>query len=134
GRGAADIARAWGELQATGAGLVDSTADVTWWFRRTMVAAVLARSGLRDSAYAVLRASRAMRSTSDPNLLVQEAFVAAQLPDTSRVVELLGAYLRRVPSAAVPLAREPRFRALHGSRAFDSLFTVGSGARDSLYR
>lgn len=129
GRGRADITRAWSEFFATTRDIPDSTADVTWWFRRSMVAAVIARTGLRDSAYAVLRQSRASRPTNDPNLLVQEAFVSVQLRDTATTVARLGEYLQRVPSAVERLAREPRFRMLHGTRAFDSLLTAARSTR-----
>ena len=121
GRGSSDISNAWEEFRVTTASVADSSADVTWWFRRSMVAAVLARSGQRDSAYAVLAESRRLRPTHDPNLLVQESFVSAVAHDTTRVVELLGRFLQQVPSAVDALARERRFRNLHGAPAFDSL-------------
>jgi hypothetical protein len=121
GRGASDIARAWDQLRLTTAAIPDSGADVTWWFRRTMVAAVLARSGLRDSAYAVLRASRAQRPTDDPNLLVQEAYVGALAFDTARVVALLGRYLERNPRGAEFLSRERRFQSLRGAPPLEAL-------------
>jgi hypothetical protein len=121
GRGAADISQAWEELRLTTDAVPDSSADVTWWFRRSMVAAVLARSGYRDSAYAVLAASRRRRPTEDPTLLVQESFVSAVALDTAQVVALLGRFLQQVPSAVDALARERRFRGLHGAPAFDKL-------------
>ena len=129
GRGRGDISRAWNEFFATTRDIPDTTADVTWWYRRSLVAAVIARTGLRDSAYAVLRQSRVMRPTDDPNLLVQEAFVSVQLADTATAVARLSEYLQRVPQHAERLAREPRFRPLHGSRAFDSLLTTHGVSR-----
>jgi len=129
GRGRDDIARAWNEFFSTTRDIPDSTADVMWWYRRSLVAAVIARTGLRDSAYAVLRQSRTARPTNDPNLLVQEAFVSVQLADTVTAVARLGEYLQRSPQDAERLAREPRFRPLHGSRAFDSLLTTHGVSR-----
>ncbi|MBC7843455.1 MAG: protein kinase [Gemmatimonadaceae bacterium] len=97
-RGKSAIDSAWVEMRTTTMQAGDSTTDVTWWFRRAMVAAVIARSGLRDSAYRVLRASRAIRSTDDPNLFYQEAFVYGVAGDTARVVSSLSNYLTARPS------------------------------------
>jgi TolB-like protein len=121
GQGRADIDRAWHELRRTTSAIADSTADVTWWFRRVMVAAVLARTGLRDSAYAVLRQSRAQRPTSDPNLLYQEAIVYSVARDTVRAVDALREYLEQRPTGAALVARERRFEAIRGSPLFEAM-------------
>jgi len=121
GRGPSDIARAWSEFERTIAAIADTSADVTWWFRRAMVAAVIARSGLRDSAYAVLRASRAQRPTSDPNLLYQEAIVYSVAGDTARGVETLARYLDQRTADVRLVRRERRFESIRNTAPFDSM-------------
>jgi serine/threonine-protein kinase len=121
GRGSADIARAWDEFNRTTSAVVDSTADVTWWFRRTMVATVIARTGLRDSAYAVLRESRARRPTVDPNLFYQEAIAYVVANDTTRAIGALRDYLKQRPTGAALVSRERRFAAIRADPRFDSL-------------
>ena len=82
-------------------------------FRRMMVAAVLARAGLADSARAV--AGQARRSAAaDPALrasfLWDDAYVHLLLGDTARSAALLRAYLAERPAMRPYVAREPVFR------------------------
>ena len=62
-RGREQVTTAWQHLTAIEGADTLNILGVTWEFRRLMVAAVLARTGMRDSARAVLARTRAQRST-----------------------------------------------------------------------
>jgi DNA-binding SARP family transcriptional activator/TolB-like protein len=84
-------------------------------FRRMMVAAVLARAGLPDSARAVsARARAAVRE--DPDLLTSylwdEAYLQLHLGDRARAAALLDTFVARRPVLRGYVAREPAFRGL----------------------
>ena len=86
---------------------------------RMLVAVALARAGLRDSADAVIAASR----SGAGELLGYEAIVRVQLGERDKALALLGDYLKRYPEEGLRLARrktwmwrdleeDPRFRSL----------------------
>ncbi|HEU4883790.1 MAG TPA: BTAD domain-containing putative transcriptional regulator [Longimicrobium sp.] len=84
-------------------------------FRRMMVAAVLARAGLPDSARAVsARARAAVRG--DPEVLTSylwdEAYLQLLLGDRRRAAALLDTFVARRPVLRGYVAREPAFRGL----------------------
>ena len=84
-------------------------------FRRMMVAAVLARAGLGDSARAVSARARAAVQ-SDPRLLPSylwdEAYVRLLLGERARAAALLDTFVARRPELREYVAREPAFRGL----------------------
>jgi serine/threonine-protein kinase len=115
-----DAAKAW-QLVAE---LKRVTAPSEWavlaprW--HTIVAGVLARGGLRDSARQVLRAAQQM-AQGDPELDIYEAEVRVLLGEEERALGLLERYAASAPSQKAfiqawptfdPLHRYPRFRAL----------------------
>ncbi|MEP6764903.1 MAG: protein kinase [Gemmatimonadaceae bacterium] len=118
GSGSVAIDSAWQEFRRTTALRSDSIADVTWWFRRAMVAKVIARSDKRDSAYNVLQASRRLRPTDDPNLFFQEALVQAVAGDTTRLAASLSAYLKARPTGSSLVLRERLFATYHDTPWF----------------
>ncbi len=84
-------------------------------FRQMMVAAVLARAGLADSARAV--AARARRraapdSATRVSFLWDDAYLQLLLADTSRSAALLRAFVAERPALRAYVAREPAFRAV----------------------
>ena len=91
---------------------------------RMMVAAVLARAGLKDSARTV--AQRAIDSTevdATRDLYLQQAFVFTLLDDKPAAVEALKTYLAANPERSKGFAADPgwRFRSLANEPAFRRL-------------
>jgi len=120
GAGSTDIAAAW--RAAAEADRVDS-GPVLVADRAMMVAAVIARSGLRDSALGVVRAARA--AVTDPyvatDMSYAEAYVRLLLGEREEALRLLGHYLDANPQARASAAQhlwwaalrtDPRFQAL----------------------
>lgn len=133
GRSRRDAARAWGavddmERRDSGAVLAG-----TWGFRRMMVAAVLVRAGLRDSAEAVLRTTRERAPDAGAilDLELYEACVLATLGAWDRSLERLGAYLRRMPQDADWVAHTRWFQPLRDNPAFQALLAATRGLPDS---
>jgi DNA-binding SARP family transcriptional activator/TolB-like protein len=84
-------------------------------FRRTAVAAVLARAGARDSARAVLARARAQAGADEElrvPLLLDEAYVSLLLGDRAGARRLLEGYLAVRPDFRPYLARDVLFRDL----------------------
>lgn len=81
-----------------------------------LVASVLARAGLRDSAESVIRRSR-MRAAGDPEILPLEASAQFLLGHTDTAVARLAQYVRGKPLHRAAVACSRRFAAL---RALDS--------------
>ncbi|HEU0015465.1 MAG TPA: BTAD domain-containing putative transcriptional regulator [Longimicrobium sp.] len=82
-------------------------------FRRMMVAAVLARAGLGDSARAVAaRARRQVRGDADlrANFLWDDAYLALLLGDRARSAALLDSFVAARPAFREYVLREPAFR------------------------
>ena len=124
GRGDAEVDSAWREHAR--ADRLDSSA-VLVADRHLMVAAVLARSGLGDSARAVVRATRA--SAADPYVLVDmsyaQAYVSLLLGDREEALRLLGAYLAGNPQERLATARHPWWRSLRADPRFRALVEAG---------
>ena len=89
-----------------------------------LVAAVLARAGLKDSAMAVVERSKGdpeMNPTRD--LALFGAMVYAQLGETAKAVDLLGVYLQANERLRPAYADDPGwwFRGISGDPAFKRL-------------
>lgn len=88
-------------------------------FRQMMVAAVLARAGLGDSARAVTaRARRSVESDAElqVNLLWDDAFVSLSLGDRARAATLLDRFVAARPAFREYALREPAFRGVWPAR------------------
>ena len=94
--------------------------------RRLLLAAVLARSGLADSARAVIRRTRAAITTptAQGTLDYDEAYVRVLLGERDAALRLLDTYLRARPENRAYVAESPWFRALHDDPRFRSLVAV----------
>ncbi len=125
GRGRADLAEAWRALDD--AQRRDST-PVLSADRRLMVAAVLARSGLADSARGELRRLRA--AVTDPYVRIDmsyaEAYVRLLLGEREETLRLLGTYLHVNPQERGSTAQHPWWRPLRGDPRFEALVRAGS--------
>jgi len=128
GTGEAAITRAWRLLRDKDAQDPVPKFPAAWADRRMMVAAVIARSGLADSARAVIQ--RARLAVTDDSLRVDmayaEAYVRLLAGERDEALRLLMTYLRANPTLRDyvakspwfrPLASDPRFRALVGPSA-----------------
>ena len=108
------------ELQGSSTELAE-----TWGFRRLMVAAVAARSGLRDSARAIIRATRAAVQERSPQLLpalaFSEAYVYSLVGDTISALAALGSALREQPQRRPFVAEHPWFLSLRDDPRFKAL-------------
>jgi tetratricopeptide (TPR) repeat protein len=91
--------------------------------RRMLVAAVLARSGLGDSARGVIRRTRAAitEPTAQATLDYDEAYVRVLLGERDAALQLLAMYLRTRPENRAYVAESPWFRTLHGDPRFQAL-------------
>jgi len=122
-KGEHQIATAWRLL--TSAETIDSGGPTTvpWLDRRLMVAAVVARTGLADSARAVLL--RARRGAQDDSLAAQiadeEAYVRLLLGERDEALRLLTGYLRWRPQSRESIGQSPWFRPLRSDSRFRAL-------------
>jgi eukaryotic-like serine/threonine-protein kinase len=123
GRTRKDVSAAWrllGEIEQR-----DTVRMLTptQGYRRLMVAAVLARAQMLDSARSLLRqmdAERATDSTRRTPPLV-EGYVRLLVGDRAGAITRLGDHLRTAPETRHQLARHPWFRSLHGDPRFEAL-------------
>jgi TolB-like protein len=123
GRSRDDVAAAWrllGQIEQRDTLRLLST---TWAYQRLMVAAVMARSGMGDSARNLLGHLRA-QERSDPtkrSAPLGEAYVRLLLNDRDSAFVRLGEYLRNTPVARAQVATHPWFRPLRGDPRFEAL-------------
>jgi TolB-like protein/tetratricopeptide (TPR) repeat protein/tRNA A-37 threonylcarbamoyl transferase component Bud32 len=91
--------------------------------RHLLVAAVLARSGLGDSARAVIGRTRATiaNPAAQATLDYDEAYVRLLLGERDTALRLLGKYLRTRPENRAYVAQSAWFRALHDDPRFQAL-------------
>jgi len=96
--------------------------------RHLLVAAVLARSGLGDSARAVIRRTRAAITSpaAQASLDYDEAYVRLLLGERDSALRLLGAFLRARPENRAYVAESPWFRLLHDDPRFQALVRPAS--------
>ena len=92
----------------------------TTGYRRLMVAAILARTGLADSARHILDVVRTT-GPSKRSTLSTEAYVQLLLGDRDGALASLSAYLRATPAARAQLAHNPWFQTLHTDSRFIAL-------------
>jgi serine/threonine-protein kinase len=126
GRGAQDVARVWEAVRRVersgGWPLVSGISP----HGRLYAAAVLARSGLPDSARAVFRATQTTvrAAGQEEDLLVNEAYVLTMLGDQDGALDLLERASRAAPSLPPEIARIPWFRGLHGNPRYQRLIAA----------
>lgn len=123
GRSRGDVGAAW--RLVNGIEQRDTVGELaaTWTLRRFMVAAVLARSGMRDSARAMVASVRAQqrRDPTTRGAPLGEAYVRLLLNDRDSALVHLTDYLRSAPPARAQIAQHPWFRPLRGDPRFDAL-------------
>jgi serine/threonine-protein kinase len=126
GAGPKDVARAWDALALEERDGIFPTVNGVWPPGRFFVAAVLARSGSRDSARAVLSATRAaLESAGSPfAAAMQEAYVWTLLGQRDTAIALLRAVVRVQPAERAFLTQVPWFRALRTDPRFVQLTTA----------
>jgi hypothetical protein len=120
GKTRADASAAWRILRGIEGG--DSTGfhDGTWSFRRMMVAAVLARARMPDSARAVL--ARTARDRGDkPAADGEEAYVRLLVGDRDGALRLLAKLLADRPDYRAWVAALPWYEALRDDARFKAL-------------
>jgi serine/threonine-protein kinase len=121
-KGARQVARAWQLLQATEARDTIDPLPLARLDRRMMVAAVLARSEMADSARAVIRRATARLSDSLAlQMASEEAYVRLLLGERDAALHLLGRYLKVKPQARGIIAESPWFRPLRTDSDFAAL-------------
>ena len=116
-----DIDTAWRELAALDNGALRDVLQPSWGFRRAMVAMVIARAGLRDSALHVLDAVRRAQR-SDPTIVLglqEQAYIQILIGRRDSAVTLLDTLLYHAPFARSLVAKHPWFEPLHGMPRFD---------------
>lgn len=116
GKGSADIAAAWREVAR-----LDTVALVADGrpYRLLLVAAVVARSGSKDSAEAVVRQTR--RAFPHADLDLQEASVRILQGEREAALQLLTAFLHQHPGYRGYVANHYWFRALQDDPRFAGL-------------
>jgi DNA-binding SARP family transcriptional activator/TolB-like protein/tRNA A-37 threonylcarbamoyl transferase component Bud32 len=122
-RGRREAELAWQQLSAIERRDSAAVLSPMWGYRRMLVASVLARSGLADSARAVMR--RVHREAPDhpgsSDVTDIEAYVRLQLGERDAALRLLENYLEAIPSARPYVARSPWYRDLHTDPRFRAL-------------
>ncbi len=120
--GARQVAKAWQVLQATEARDTIDPLPLARLDRRMMVAAVLARSGMGDSARTVMRRAKAGVSDSVASqMAAEEAAVRLLLGERDAALQLLSRYLKVNPQARGVIAESPAFRSLRADPGFTAL-------------
>src|SRR5206468_4925589 len=123
GAGTADVKRAWEALTVEERDGLYGRVHGVWPPGRFFVAAVLARSGMKDSALAVLSATRsALRAGGEPSAgAVQEAYVWTLLGQRDSALTLLEGVVREQPAERANIAQLPWFRSLRSDPRFARL-------------
>ena len=126
GNSAADVARAWEVLGRAEARYSSDALRSGWAVRRLFVADVAARAGMRDSALAIIRQTRAglPSGASIPAADYGEAHTRALLGDRDAALGLLASYLTRFPIQRRQVARMPWFKSLRADPRFVAMTTT----------
>jgi serine/threonine-protein kinase len=120
GNKATDIGRAWQILEEAEKRYTADVLRSGWAVRRLFVAAVAARAGLRDSALAIVRQTRAGLPSGASNAAADygEAHVRALLGQRDDAIRLLDGFLAKNPIQRRQVARTPRFKSLRDDPRF----------------
>lgn len=120
GNSTADIQRAWQALDDSERRDSANILASAWGTRRMLVAAVVARAGLGDSAEAIIRHVHAALPNGTPTdqLDYGESHVHALLGHTDQAVALLERYLRTHPALRGQVRRSPWFTPLTNNPKF----------------
>jgi serine/threonine-protein kinase len=123
GRFPINVTQAWKQIRGIEARDTVGLLGATWEYRRLMVAALLARLGLMDSARAVLHVVETRPSTDQRtrSSAVSEAYVDVLLGDRARALDRLEALLRIAPQLRPYVAKHPWFRTLRDDQRFRAL-------------
>lgn len=121
----ADVSRAWKLVHSIEARDTADLMAMGWGVRRMLVAAILARGGMADSAREVIKMTRAqaappVRQTLD----LYDAYVQTELGDHQGAIRALRAHLQAFPQLRDYVAHARWFVPLHADTAFKKL--VGS--------
>ncbi|HEY5544426.1 MAG TPA: protein kinase [Gemmatimonadaceae bacterium] len=121
GHTASEASTAWSLLSRIEQQDSTGVTRTSWHFRRMMIAAILARAGLGDSARAVVRRARAERGdrVAAP---YPEAYVATLLGDHDAAILLLTQALAASPNDRSVIANHPWYADLRGDPKFVALF------------
>jgi serine/threonine-protein kinase len=119
GRTHADVESAWRILRSIESNDTTGILAFNSTFRRMMVAAVIARSGMRDSARHVLTRTR---GGDKPPAHFAEAYVQVLLGDHQTAIRLLREILTKSPHARASIAHTLWFKDLHNEPDFQALF------------
>ena len=114
---------AWTELGRIEAADSLGRLSATWGYRRLMVAAILARSGLQDSARAVMSHVR-QQQPAEAQIASRpaEAYLHLLLGDQEAAVQVLADYLRALPpGSASPILMHPWFDTVRNDPRLDAL-------------
>ncbi len=118
-----DVDRAW-ELVSELKNLTDNESRTAWLPRwHMMVAGVLARAKLADSARAVISRSR-LEGEGDPEVTFHEATARLLLGERDGALQLLAAYLEAHPHLRRYVAANPVFGPLHEDKDFQVLISA----------
>jgi tetratricopeptide (TPR) repeat protein len=122
GKSRTDVVDAWRKLSVIEREDSAGVLSFNRTFRRMMVAAVIARSGLQDSARTVI--AQALRNGGDEEpALAAEAYVHVLLGEKDAAIKLLSRLVATTPQVRARIARSPWFRDLRNEPAFRDLFS-----------
>jgi serine/threonine-protein kinase len=121
GRSPTDISNGWRWVERIEREDSVGMLEQTWGYRRLMVAAILARSGMRDSARRVLTRVQATPPDQRGRTELFEAYVLLLLNDRENALARLAERLRATPENRTQVATLPYFRSLHGDPRFEAL-------------
>ncbi len=116
-----DVAVAWAELHAIEADSTKLIGDANWGYRRTMIAAVIARAGLRDSALSVIRGAARRRDKVGPYWRGYEAYIHVLVDDVDRALTLMEEEVKQDPLFRDFAATHPWYAPLRGQPRFEAL-------------
>jgi tetratricopeptide (TPR) repeat protein len=121
--GPARVAAAWREVATIEAGRPDEQSGPFWADRRLLVAAILARSGMADSARAVIRLARAgdPADTAASWMLGEEAWVRVLLGERDEALRLLARFVESAGQMRPYLAVSPWYASLRSDPRFQAL-------------
>jgi TolB-like protein len=121
GKSAADAAVAWGMIDRLERGSAADPLRQTWGYRRLLVAAVLARAGMADSARHLLDRVRATPVEVRGSTRLPEAYVYLLLGQRDSAIARLDALVRGAPHRRMFYLNYPWMRGLRGDPRVERL-------------